>query len=98
MKIPTDDFDFGFSAVSEDELKATQRQLQEQVAANATELEAAAAASRSYEEKLNALYKMITPLLKNLSKDDDNKEYIHWPDRQKKMKAFIAKVDALMKS
>lgn len=91
MSIKLDDFDFGFSAVSEEELKAAERQMQEQVA---TELEGKA---RTYEEKLNALYKMVMPLLKNLAKDDDSKGYIHWPDRQKKMKAFIAKVDELMK-
>jgi hypothetical protein len=88
-----DDFDFGFSAVSEDELKALERELQQQVAAKDTELESVA---RSYEEKLNTLYKMVMPLLKNLAKDGDNKQYIHWPDRQKKMKAFITKVDELM--
>lgn len=90
MKQINDDFDFGFSAVSEEELKAAERQVQQQATA---ELESAA---RTYEEKLNALYKMVMPLLKNLSKDDDNKEYIHWPDRQKKMKAFITKVETLM--
>lgn len=94
MKQPMDDFDFGFSAVSEEDLKAAERQLQEQVTATATELESVA---RTYEEKLDTLYKMIMPLLKNLAKDDDSKEYIHWPDRQKKMKAFMTKVDALMK-
>lgn len=91
MSVKLDDFDFGFSAVSEEELKAAERQMQEQVA---TELEGKA---RTYEEKLNALYKLVMPLLKNLAKDDDSKGYIHWPDRQKKMKAFIAKVDELMK-
>lgn len=89
----TDDFDFGFSAVSEEDLKAMERQLQEQVAAKDTELEQVA---RTYEEKLNTLYKMVMPLLKNLAKDDDSKEYIHWPDRQKKMKAFITKVESLV--
>ncbi len=94
MASQMDDFDFGFSAVSEDELKAAERQIQEQASAVATELEDKA---RTYEQKLNDLYKMVMPLLKNLAKDDDSKGYIHWPDRQKKMKAFIAKVDALMK-
>lgn len=91
--IKLDDFDFGFSAVSEDDLKAMERELQQQVAAKDTELEAVA---RTYEEKLNTLYQMIMPLLNNLAKDDDSKEYIHWPDRQKKMKAFIVKVNQLM--
>jgi len=93
MAIQLDDYDFGFSAVSEDDLKAMERELQQQVADKDTQLEAV---SRTYEEKLNTLYSMVMPLLKNLAKDDDSKEYIHWPDRQKKMKAFITKVEALV--
>lgn len=87
-----DDFDFGFSAVSEDELKAMERELQQQVAAKDTELEQV---SKTYEEKLNTLYKMVMPLLKNLAKDSD-KDYIYWPNRQKKMLDFIKKVEALV--
>lgn len=93
MTIKLDDYDFGFSAVSEEDLKAAERALQQQVAARDTELETVA---RTYEEKLNTLHQMIMPLLNNLAKDDDSKEYIHWPDRQKKMKAFITKVNQLM--
>lgn len=87
------DDDFGFSAVSEDDLKALEKQLQAQVFQKSAELESV---SRSYEEKLNTLYKMVMPLLKNLAKDDDSKEYIHWPGRQKKMIEFIAKVENLV--
>ena len=87
-----DDFDFGFSAVSEDELKALEKQLTQQVAQKDTELELM---SRTYEEKLNTLYKMVIPLLKNLAKDAD-KDYIYWPDRQKKMIDFIAKVEKVV--
>ena len=89
----TMDFDFGFSAVSEEELKAMERQLQQQVDEKHAELQTV---SKTYEEKLNALYTMIMPLLRNLAKDDDTKEYIHWPGRQEKMKAFIKKVEALV--
>lgn len=87
-----DDFDFGFSAVSEDELKALEKQLQEQVAEKESQLEEV---SKTYEDKLTALYKMVMPLLKNLAKDSD-KAYIYWPDRQKKMQDFIKKVEALV--
>lgn len=92
MNINDDDFDFGFSAVSEDELKALERQLQQQVVQKDSQLEEVA---KTYEEKLNALYKMIKPLLNNLAKDGD-KEYIYWPDRQKKMIEFNKKVDQLV--
>jgi hypothetical protein len=86
------DFDFGFSAVSETELKALERQLEEQVAARDSQL---AATVDTYEEKLASLYKMVMPLLKNLAKDAD-KDYIFWPDRQKKMNAFIDQVESIV--
>ena len=86
------DFDFGFTAMSEDELKAAENQLKQTVEEKTAELEEI---SRTYEEKLNALYKMVMPLLKNLSKDSD-RAYIYWPDRQKKMTEFIKKIDTLM--
>lgn len=88
-----DDFDFGFSAVSEEELKALEKKLQQEVTSKSAEL---AQVAQSYEEKLNAMYKMIMPLLKNLAKDD-KKEYIYWPNRSAKMQDFIKKIDALMK-
>ena len=86
------DFDFGFTAVSEGELKAMENQLQEKVQQQHAQLQQV---SQSYEEKLNTLYSMIMPLLKNLAKDAD-KDYIFWPDRQKKMQDFIKKVEALV--
>ncbi len=84
--------DFGFSAVSEDELKSMERQLQQQVQQKEQEL---SLTSKEYKDKLETLYKLIMPLLLNLAKDDD-KEYIYWPERTKKMKAFIDKVDKLV--
>ena len=86
------DFDFGFTAVSEDELKVIERELEAKVAHQDQELKQVAA---SYEEKLNTLYKMVMPLLKNLAKDAD-KDYIYWPDRQKKMQDFIKQEEALV--
>jgi hypothetical protein len=86
--------DFGFSAVSEDELKSLERQLQQQVEQKEQEL---TLTSKEYKDKLEALYKLIMPLLLNLAKDSD-KEYILWPDRSKKMKAFIDKVNKLVEN
>jgi flavin-dependent dehydrogenase len=86
------DFDFGFSAVSEDELKAIERELEAKVAHQDLELKQVAA---SYEQKLNTLYKMVMPLLNNLAQDAE-KDYIYWPGRQKKMQEFIKKVEALV--
>lgn len=44
-------------------------------------------------DKLHGLKNMIMPLLNNLMKNPD-KEYIYWPDRIKKIQAFIKKMDA----
>lgn len=85
-------FDFGFSAVSEEELKAYERELSQQVIQKDSELEEV---SRTYQEKLNTLYGMVMPLLKNLAKDPD-KEYILWPDRHKKMVEFIKQVEKVV--
>jgi hypothetical protein len=48
-----------------------------------------------YRNKMNALHKMILPLLKNLLKDPD-KDVIHWPNRQKRIEKFIADMDKLV--
>lgn len=84
--------DFGFSAVSEDELKSMERHLQQQVEQKEQEL---SLTSKEYKDKLEALYKLIMPLLMNLQKDNE-KEYIYWPDRSKKMAAFITKVNKIV--
>lgn len=72
-----DIFDFGFTAVDENELEVTKqvdvayKQVQEQ------------------EDKLNRLYNAILPLLANLKKNPE-KEYIKWPNRVKKVEEFEA--------
>lgn len=86
-----DDFDFGFSAVSEDELKTIERELEAKIASQDQQLQQV---SQTHREKLATLYNMVMPLLKNLAKDAD-KDYIYWPDRQKKMQEFIKKVQDL---
>jgi len=87
-----DDYDFGFSAVSESELKTLERELQQQVTAKDSEIEQV---TKTYEQKLNTLYKMIMPLLNNLSSDAD-KPYIYWPNRTEKLNDFIAQIDKLV--
>jgi hypothetical protein len=81
--------DFGFSLVSEEELKAHEEALKKKVeeqsrvvVQTATELT----------DKLHGLRQMIMPLLNNLAKDPD-KSYVFWPDRSEKIKAFIKKID-----
>ena len=87
MKLSDDDF--GFSLVSESELKAHEEQLKKVVETQAKAVEQMTA---EVQDKLHGLRDMIMPLLVNLSKDP-TKEYILWPDRAAKIQAFIKKVN-----
>ena len=69
------DFDFGFTAVDEDELEVVQ-----QAKTTANEAEATS-------DKLNNLYNAILPLLSNLKKNPE-KDYIYWPNRVEKVEQF----------
>jgi len=80
-----EEFDFGFSVVSEDELKTMEKQLQ-------SELQQTTEVVSQTKNKLEGMRNMILPLLKNLMANPD-KEYIYWPNRTEKIKAFIAKLD-----
>ena len=70
-----DIFDFGFTAVNEDELEAVQQL--------STQVEEAT----SLEERVNRLYNSITPLLNQL-KANPSKEYIYWPNRVERIEQF----------
>ena len=48
--------------------------------------------------KVQKMYKMIIPLLNNLAKDADVKEYIRWPNRKEKIAEFIRKLDQILES
>jgi len=75
----SDIFDFGFTAVDEQELEAVQK-------ASATATETAQTAEQ-LQAKLDNLYNAITPLLNNLKKNPE-KEYILWPNRLSKVEEF----------
>ena len=83
------DFDFGFTAVNEQELDAVQS-VNAQVEATTTEVE-------KLQQKITTLRNAFEPLLKNLEANPE-KAYIHWPDRPAKVKAFRAHLDKIMKS
>ena len=68
----TDIFDFGFTAVDENELE---------VVAEVAE------GSKIVQNKLDELYNAIMPLLNNLQKNPE-KDYILWPDRLEKVEEF----------
>tara|TARA_B100000965_G_scaffold406684_1_gene447247 strand:+ start:4993 stop:5256 length:264 start_codon:yes stop_codon:yes gene_type:complete len=74
-----DFFDFGFTAVDEDELEAVQTATKKAESVTTT-----ATAAKT---KLDKLYNAITPLLNNLKKNPQ-KDYILWPDRLAKVEAF----------
>lgn len=75
----SDIFDFGFTAVDEDELQAVQ---DAQKAAGDVAVEA-----KSTQDKIDRLYNAIVPLLNNLKKNPE-KDYILWPNRLEKVEAF----------
>lgn len=81
-----DIFDFGFTAVDEDELQAVQ-----QTAALASDAEQLASTTQ---ERLDRLYNAIVPLLNNLKKNPE-KEYILWPNRLAKVEAFETQLQSI---
>lgn len=83
--------DFGFTAVDEEEVtdpiitnvvSSTDQQLKIKIA----EIEA------EYKQQLNNVEKLIMPLLVNLLKDADTKEYIKWPNRKVPIETAIEKI------
>jgi uncharacterized protein Yka (UPF0111/DUF47 family) len=73
------DFDFGFTAVDEQELETVQ-QLSQQTQASTHNVQ-------QLERKIDQLYNAITPLLANLKKNPE-KDYIYWPKRTAKIDQF----------
>jgi hypothetical protein len=88
MSIDIDQFDFGFTAVDENELEAVQKL--------STEASTVAASAEQNEEKLNKLYNAILPLLSNL-KANPEKDYIYWPNRTEKVEAFEDLISGIVK-
>ena len=84
----SDLFDFGFTAVDEDELQAVQ-----QTAALASDAEQLATTTQ---ERLDKLYNAIIPLLNNLKKNPE-KDYILWPNRLEKVEEFETHLQEIYK-
>ncbi len=74
-----DIFDFGFTAVTEDELSTVKE-------ANETAI-ALSEQTDNKQNQLDSLFNAIVPLLNNL-KMNPEKEYILWPDRLAKVEQF----------
>jgi uncharacterized protein involved in tolerance to divalent cations len=72
-------FDFGFTAVTEEELETVQEiTIQAQVSASTAD---------QLQNKIDNLYNAVIPLLNNLKKNPE-KDYIHWPNRLSKVEEF----------
>jgi len=84
-----DMFDFGFTAVDEDELQAVQK-----TQALADDAEQMATATQ---DKIDRLYNAIVPLLNNLKKNPE-KDYILWPNRLDKVEQFEDHLQRIYKS
>ena len=84
-----DFFDFGFTAVDEEELEAVQK-INKKAEASKTE-------ASSAQTKLDKLYNAITPLLNNLKKNPE-KEYILWPNRLEKVEQFEDHIQKIYKN
>jgi|TARA_R110000772_G_scaffold97562_1_gene196870 hypothetical protein len=79
-----DIFDFGFTAVTEDELD-TVIALQEK-----------ADTVLDTHNRLHELYNAVTPLLNSL-KANPEKDYIYWPNRLEKVEAFEDKLQGILR-
>ena len=75
----SDIFDFGFTAVDEDELDAVQ--------AATTQAKGVDKDLKATQDKIDKLYNAIVPLLNNLKKNPET-EYILWPKRLEKVEQF----------
>ena len=81
-------FDFGFTAVDENELEAVQKA--------SSKIESTSSKAEDLEDKLNNLYNAILPLLSNLKKTPE-KEYILWPNRTEKIEEFEDHISKIIK-
>lgn len=75
----SDIFDFGFTAVTEEELEVVQ--------SSQTKVEATT-------DTLDSLFNAIVPLLNNL-KANPEKDYIYWPNRLAKIEEFEDHLQAI---
>jgi hypothetical protein len=86
--IMSDLFDFGFTAVDEEELDAVKMAQQDKGGVEESLEET--------QQKLDRLYNAITPLLNNLKKNPE-KEYILWPNRLAKVEEFETHLQTIYK-
>ena len=72
-----DIFDFGFTAVDEEELEAVQTKTENQIKLE-KENENLSSSLSECQQRLDKIYRAMQPLLENL-KANPEKDYIYWP-------------------
>lgn len=82
-------FDFGFTAVTEEELEAVQEAKEKVISTTSSVSE--------LEDKLERLYNAVQPLLNNLRANPE-KDYIYWPNRADKVDQFRDHLDKIYES
>lgn len=80
-------FDFGFTAMTEDELSVVQE--------TKAQAESASATAEQATQRAEIMYAAIMPLLNNL-KANPEKDYIYWPNRYEKLDAFADKLHQIL--
>jgi hypothetical protein len=80
-------FDFGFTAMTEDELSVVQE--------SKAQVEASSATAESAAAKAQIMYEAVIPLLNNL-KANPEKDYIYWPNRYEKLDAFADQLHQIL--
>lgn len=103
-----DNFDFGFSTFSEEELAQKEREaeararqeveklLRQQQSEATSVINELTGTAEDYKKRLLLLHSMVLPLLNNLIADSDTKSYIYWPDRKKKIQDFIQRINTVI--
>lgn len=82
------DFDFGFSTITEEELKALGKKELQPLADDL------AAKLAGEQDRVTQIYNLFTALLKNLAADPE-KHYIYWPNRQGKINEVQKLIDKI---
>jgi len=85
--IDMSNFDFGFTAMTEDELSVVQE--------TKAQAESASASAEEASQRAQIMYEAIIPLLNNL-KANPEKDYIYWPNRYEKLDAFADKLHQIL--
>ena len=86
-----DTFDFGFTATTVEELDFIQQSKSnhaEETDLLFNQIDVEKKINAANVQKLEKLYNAILPLLTNLEKDADTRDYIYWPKRGQKIEEF----------